>query len=272
MGHSCQNLLWEVTKLPPIIVTLTHQVINLHRRFVQPSKRAFQYETSRKSDTSSLQNESFVRNSLQESRVKCPKRAFWTGVKSPKPALARDLHAVLPSNLIIPGACHANCITAPPHTQSTVPRHVWPYLHRATPFGLFSAYFLSTLTSTKIATLPEACHGNKAPRQALQEEIPIAQGHSTAPKITPRERQSQWHSTQSATSRNAATAQLSRHTCNSYTNQTRHPSTQDLVQKLLNRRNLPTKATLFDKGEQVQPGPPDYRLMINSKQEPFATP
>ena len=53
------------TRLPPKV---TRQV----------SKTSVSYETSSKSHTSSLQNERFVRDFLQKSRVKSPKRAFRT--------------------------------------------------------------------------------------------------------------------------------------------------------------------------------------------------
>ena len=53
------------TRLPPKV---TRQV----------SKTSVSYETSSKSHTSSLQNERFVRDFLQKSHVKSPKRAFRT--------------------------------------------------------------------------------------------------------------------------------------------------------------------------------------------------
>ena len=72
VGHSCGTLLWDTpvghtlrTRLPPKV---TRQV----------SKTSVLYETSSKSHTSSLQNERFVRDFLQKSHVKSPKRAFRT--------------------------------------------------------------------------------------------------------------------------------------------------------------------------------------------------
>ena len=85
MGHSCGTLLYSTlfvrdflqksrceaarrafrTRLPPKV---THQV----------SKTSVSYETSSKIHTSSLQNERFVRDFLQKSHVKSPKRAFRT--------------------------------------------------------------------------------------------------------------------------------------------------------------------------------------------------
>ena len=79
-GHSCGTLLWDTlvghscdtrvghtlrTRLPPKV---TRQV----------SKTSVLYETSSKSHTPSLQNERFVRDFLQKSHVKSPKRAFHT--------------------------------------------------------------------------------------------------------------------------------------------------------------------------------------------------
>ena len=97
MGHSCRTLLWDTlvdflqksrvkspkrafrTRLPPKVTC-------------QVSKTSVSCETSSKSHVSSLQNERFVRDSLQRShvksrfvrdflqmsRVKSPKRAFRT--------------------------------------------------------------------------------------------------------------------------------------------------------------------------------------------------
>ena len=80
MGHSCRALFVRdflqksrceaarrafPTRLPPKV---TRQV----------SKTSVSYETSSKSHTSSLQNERFVRDFLQKSHVKSPKRAFRT--------------------------------------------------------------------------------------------------------------------------------------------------------------------------------------------------
>ena len=75
VGHSCGKLLWDQksrceaarrafrTRLSPKV---TRQV----------SKTSVSYETSSKSHASSLQNARFVRDFLQKSRVKSPKRAF----------------------------------------------------------------------------------------------------------------------------------------------------------------------------------------------------
>ena len=76
VGHSCRTLLWDTlvghsarrafrTRLPPKVMR-------------QVSKTSVSYETSSKSHTSSLQNERFVRDFLQKSHVKSPKRAFCT--------------------------------------------------------------------------------------------------------------------------------------------------------------------------------------------------
>ena len=86
VGHSYGTLLWDTlvghflqksrceaarrafrTRLPPKV---TRQV----------SKTSVSNETSSKSHTSSLQNERFVRDFLQKSHVKSPKRAFRTRI------------------------------------------------------------------------------------------------------------------------------------------------------------------------------------------------
>ena len=72
MGHSCRTLLWDTpvghtlcTRLPPKVT-------------LRGCKTSFSYETSSKSHASSLKNERFVRDFLQKSHVKSPKRAFRT--------------------------------------------------------------------------------------------------------------------------------------------------------------------------------------------------
>ena len=70
MGHSCRALLWDTpvghtlrTRLPPKVT-------------LRGCKTSVSYETSSKSHASSLKNERFVRDFLQKSHVKSPKRAF----------------------------------------------------------------------------------------------------------------------------------------------------------------------------------------------------
>ena len=109
-GHSCGTLLWDThvrdtlvghscgTLLRDTLVGNSCGIPLFVRDFLQKSRceaarRAFRtrlppkvtrqvsktsvsYETSSKSHTSSLQNERFVRDFLQKSRVKSPKRAF----------------------------------------------------------------------------------------------------------------------------------------------------------------------------------------------------
>ena len=72
MGHSCRTLLWDTpvghtlrTRLPPKVT-------------LRGCKTSVSYETSSKSHASSLKNERFVRDFLQNSHVKSPKRAFRT--------------------------------------------------------------------------------------------------------------------------------------------------------------------------------------------------
>ena len=113
VGHSCAKLLWDTLvghrdvlqksrceaarrafrmRLPPKV---TRQV----------SKTSISYETSCKSHTSSLQNERFVRDFLQKSHVKAPKRAFRTRlppkVKRKHPS-EHTHRAALPSSFAIP--------------------------------------------------------------------------------------------------------------------------------------------------------------------------
>ena len=89
VGHSCRTLLWGTlrTRLPPKV---TRQVSKTSVSYETSSKSHMSsllwdtlvghssYETSSKSHTSSLQNERFVRDFLQKSHVKSPKRAFRT--------------------------------------------------------------------------------------------------------------------------------------------------------------------------------------------------
>ena len=75
MGHSCRTLLWDTlvgivghtlrTRLPPKVT-------------LRGCKTSVSYETSSKSHASSLKNEHFVRDFLQKSHVKSPKRAVRT--------------------------------------------------------------------------------------------------------------------------------------------------------------------------------------------------
>ena len=72
VGHSCGTLLWDTpvghtlrTRLPPKVT-------------LRGCKTSVSYETSSKSHASSLKNERFVRDFLQNSHVKSPKRAFRT--------------------------------------------------------------------------------------------------------------------------------------------------------------------------------------------------
>ena len=72
MGHSCRTLLWDApvghtlrTRLPPKVT-------------LRGCKTSVSFETSSKSHASSLKNERFLRDFLQKSHVKSPKRAFRT--------------------------------------------------------------------------------------------------------------------------------------------------------------------------------------------------
>ena len=87
MGHSCgtlEALLRAFRTGRPPKVTLRGCARRAFRSRLSPkvtrqvSKTSASCETSSKSHTSSLQNERFVRDFLQKSRVKSPKRAFRT--------------------------------------------------------------------------------------------------------------------------------------------------------------------------------------------------
>ena len=72
VGHSCRTLLWDTplghtlrTRLPPKVT-------------LRGCKTSVSYETSSKSHAPSLKNQRFVRDFLQKSHVKSPKRAFRT--------------------------------------------------------------------------------------------------------------------------------------------------------------------------------------------------
>ena len=69
MGHSCRTLLPDTLK-GHSCGTLLYETL------VGYSCRTLLWDTSSKSHTSSLQNERFVRDFLQKSHVKSPKRAF----------------------------------------------------------------------------------------------------------------------------------------------------------------------------------------------------
>ena len=82
MGHSCGTLLWD-TLVGHSCETLLWDTVARHSCGpllcdTQVSKTSLSYETSSKSHTSSLKHEHFVRDFLQKSHVKSPKRAFRT--------------------------------------------------------------------------------------------------------------------------------------------------------------------------------------------------
>ena len=142
---SCGTLLWGTlrTRLPPKV---TRQV----------SKTSVSYETSSKSHMSSLQNERFVRDFLQKSCAKSPKRAFRSRLpprltcqslqneisyetssksQAETPIGAHTHHAALPSSFASP---------APPNNTRS---HANPTV---------TATFTSTTTHD--LTVPCACH------------------------------------------------------------------------------------------------------------------
>ena len=72
MGHSCRTLLWDTPVGHTLRTRLSPKVT------LRGCKTSVSYETSSKSHASSLKNERFVRDFLQKSHVKSPKRAFRT--------------------------------------------------------------------------------------------------------------------------------------------------------------------------------------------------
>ena len=99
MGHSCRTLLWDTpvghtlrTRLPPKVM-------------LRGCKTSVSYETSSKSHASSLKNERFVRDFLQNSHVKVCQGGFRT---RPPPKVQQQHpsehthHAALRSSFAIP--------------------------------------------------------------------------------------------------------------------------------------------------------------------------
>ena len=82
VGHSCGILVWDTLAGHSCGTLVGHSARRACRTRLPPkvtrqvSKTSVSYETSSKSHTSSLQNERFVRDFLQKSHVKSPKRAF----------------------------------------------------------------------------------------------------------------------------------------------------------------------------------------------------
>ena len=73
MGHSCRTLLWDTPVGNTLRTRLPRKVT------LRGCKTSVSFETtSSKSHASSLKNERFVRDFLQKSHVKSPKRAFRT--------------------------------------------------------------------------------------------------------------------------------------------------------------------------------------------------
>ena len=74
VGHSCGTLLWHTRSSPASVSYETSSKSHASRLH----KTSVSCETFSKSHASSLQNERFVRDFLQKSHVKFPKRAFRT--------------------------------------------------------------------------------------------------------------------------------------------------------------------------------------------------
>ena len=141
MGHSCRTLLWDTpvghtlrTRLPPKVT-------------LRGCKTSVSYETSSKSHASSLKNERFVRDLLQNSHVKSPKRAFRTRLppkvtcQVPKTSVSYESSQLTTSRF--PCACHESfrVHTSNAHKVLRLPRNVTSVTHHN-------------------LTIPCACHEN----------------------------------------------------------------------------------------------------------------
>ena len=142
MGHSCGTLIRDTIVGHSIWDSLVGHTL-------RGCKTSVSYETASKSHTSSLQNERFVRDFLQISHVKSPKRAFRPRLP-PKRAFRTRLppkvkrkhpsehthHAALPSRFAIPAPpnntrSHANpnvYHNSQPHDSLRLPR-IFPRPH-----------------------------------------------------------------------------------------------------------------------------------------------
>ena len=78
-GHSCETLLWDTVAGHPCGTILWDTLVGHScRDTVCPHTRSSHASVSHETSLSSLQNERFVRDFLQKSRVNSPKRAFRT--------------------------------------------------------------------------------------------------------------------------------------------------------------------------------------------------
>ena len=172
MGHSCRTLLWDTpvghtpvghtlrTRLPPKVT-------------LRGCKTSVLYETSSKSHASSLKNERFVRDFLQKSHVKSPKRAFRTRLppkvtcQVPKTSVSYETsskthtstnvsHEASSHNLPIPCACHESfrVHTSNAHKVLHLPRNVTS----VTPRNLTNPATRIALPHLKSCTKSWACH------------------------------------------------------------------------------------------------------------------
>ena len=142
VGHSYGTLLWDTLVVPPKVTC-------------QVSKTSVSYETSSKSHAARLQDERFVRDFLQKSRVKSQKRAFRTRLPPKvqrKHPSEHTHHAALPSNFAIPASPndtrpHANPNVTATFTSTTT--HNLPI-----PCACHESFRVHTSNAHKVLRLP----------------------------------------------------------------------------------------------------------------------
>ena len=124
------------------------------------SPASVSYETSSKSHASRLQDERFVRDFLQKSRVKSPKRFVRdflqkSHIKSPK----RVFRTRLPpkSRVRVKSPKRAFCTRLPPKVKR---KHPSEHTHHAAPPSSFAPRNVTCVTPRNL-TIPCACHENR---------------------------------------------------------------------------------------------------------------
>ena len=213
MGHSCRTLLWD-TPVGHTLRTKSHAARPQDERFVrdflqtsrvksqkrafrtrlppkvtrQVSKTSVSYETSSKSHAARLQDERFVRDFRQKSRVKSQKRAFRTRLPPKvqrKHPSEHTHHAALPSNFAIPAPpndtrSHANPNVTATFTSTTthnlpIPcaRHESFRVHTSNAHKVLRLPRNVTSVTPRNLTIPCACHKTRTstppkPHQVLR--------------------------------------------------------------------------------------------------------
>ena len=199
VGHSCSHL----QDTPRTKVVPQSRQFSASSSHVKSPKRAFRtrlpqkltrqvsktsvwYETSSKTHRSSLQKEHFVRDFLQNSHVKSPKRAFRTRlppkVKRKHPS-EHTHHAALPSSFAIPAPpnnthSHANPNVTATFTSTTIHNLTIPCAcHESFPIHTSNAHKVlrlprdfTSLTPRNL-TIPCACHENRTSTPQKPQEV-----------------------------------------------------------------------------------------------------